>query len=60
MEVHKFVRRRGSHIFKTVKSKMAMGLSALQAGHPAPPGRFLGLISVRDVVDLRSVGDALD
>jgi hypothetical protein len=28
-------------------SKMAVRLSALSAGHPLPPGRFLLLISVR-------------
>jgi hypothetical protein len=34
---------------------MAMRLSALRAGRPLPPGRFLVLISVRNSVDLRAI-----
>jgi hypothetical protein len=34
---------------------MAMRLSALRASRPLPPGRFLGLISVRGWVVLRSI-----
>jgi hypothetical protein len=33
---------------------MAVNLSALRAGRPLPPGRFLLLISVRDSVNLRA------
>jgi hypothetical protein len=35
---------------------MAVRLSALRAGHPLPPGRFLVLISVRGRVDPRDIG----
>jgi hypothetical protein len=34
---------------------MAVRLSALRAGSPAPPGRFLLLISVRGLVDPRVI-----
>jgi hypothetical protein len=47
MEAHRVVRRRGSHIFYTFGSKMAVRLSALRADRPLPPGRFLVLISVQ-------------
>jgi hypothetical protein len=43
---HRIVRRRGSHIFYTIGSQMAMRLSALRAGRPLPTGRFLVIISV--------------
>jgi hypothetical protein len=46
VEAHRIVRRRGSHIFKTIGSQMAMR-SALRARHPLAPGKFLVLISVR-------------
>jgi hypothetical protein len=39
--------RRGSHILWTIGSQMAVMLSALCAGRPLPPERFLLLISVR-------------
>jgi hypothetical protein len=55
MKAHTVVRRRGSHIFKTVGSQMAVRLSAPRAGRPLPPGRFLVLISVRDWVDHRGI-----
>jgi hypothetical protein len=55
MEAHRFVRRRGYHIFETVDSQMAVRLLALRAGRPLPPGRFLVLISVRDLVDPRAI-----
>jgi hypothetical protein len=54
VEVHRVVRRRGSHIFYTIGSEMAMRLSALGAGLPLPPGRFLVLISVRHRFDPRA------
>jgi hypothetical protein len=34
---------------------MAVMLSALLAGHPSPPGRFLVLISFRDRVELEAI-----
>jgi hypothetical protein len=49
MEAHRVVRYRGSHIFYTVGSQMAMRLSALRAGRPLPPGRFLALFSVKSL-----------
>jgi hypothetical protein len=49
------VRRRGSHIFYTVGSEMAVRLSALRAGRSLSPGRFLILISVRGIVDSRAI-----
>jgi hypothetical protein len=36
VEVHMVVRRRGSHIFQTIGSQMAVRLSALRAGRPLP------------------------
>jgi hypothetical protein len=48
------VRGRGSHIFLTIGSQMAVR-SALRAGRPLPPGRFLVLISVRGSVDPRAI-----
>jgi predicted RNA binding protein YcfA (HicA-like mRNA interferase family) len=47
MVAHSVVRRRGSHIFYTIDSQMAVRLSALRPGRPLPPGGFLVLISVR-------------
>jgi hypothetical protein len=47
VEAHRGVRRRGW----TINSQMAVSLSALRAGRPLPPGRFLIAISVRDWVD---------
>jgi hypothetical protein len=55
LEVHRIVRRRGSHIFWTVNSQMAVRLSALRAGRPLPPGRFLVFISVRSWVGPRAI-----
>jgi hypothetical protein len=46
MEVHRVVRRRGSHIFQTLVSQMAV-TSALRSGHNLPLGRFVVLISVK-------------
>jgi hypothetical protein len=54
MEAHKDVRRRGSHIFYTSGSQMAVRLSALLAGRPLFPGIFLVLISLRGLVDHRT------
>jgi hypothetical protein len=55
VEARRVVRRRGSHIFQTVGSQMAVRLSALHASHPLPPETFLILISVRGCVDLRAI-----
>jgi hypothetical protein len=55
VEAHKVVRRRGSHIFYTIGSQMAVRLLALRAGSPLPTGRFLVLISVRGWVDPRII-----
>jgi hypothetical protein len=34
---------------------MAVRLSALRAGRPLPPGRYLVLISVRGLINLRTI-----
>jgi hypothetical protein len=41
MKAHRVVRRRGSHIFYTIGSQMAVRLSAPRAGRPLPPGSFV-------------------
>jgi hypothetical protein len=46
METHKVVRRRGSHIFYTIISGIAVRPYAQAALYP--PGRFLVPVSVRD------------
>jgi hypothetical protein len=51
MKAHRVVRGRGSHNFYTIGSQMAATLSALRAGRPLPPVRFLVLIFVRGLVD---------
>jgi hypothetical protein len=55
VEAHRVVRRRGSHIFQTIGLQMAVKLSALRAGRPLPPGRFLVALSVRMWVDPRAM-----
>jgi hypothetical protein len=55
MKAHRVVRRRGSHIFKTICSQMAVRLSAPSAGRPLPPRRFLVPIYVRGCVDPRVI-----
>jgi hypothetical protein len=55
VEAHRVVTRRGFHIFYKIDSQMAVRLSALRAGHPLPPRRFLVHISVRDSVDPRAI-----
>jgi hypothetical protein len=47
VEVHRIVRRRGSHILYTFGLQMAVKLSLLRVGLPLSPERFLVLISVR-------------
>jgi hypothetical protein len=47
MEAHRDVKRRGSHIYYTIGSQMAVRLSPLRDGRPLLPGRFVVLISVR-------------
>jgi hypothetical protein len=44
---HRVVRHQGPHIFQTIGSQMGVRMSALRAGRPLPPGKFLVLISVR-------------
>jgi hypothetical protein len=55
MEARRVVRRRGSHIFYTIGSQMAVRLSASCTGRPLAPGRFLVLISVRSCVVPRDI-----
>jgi hypothetical protein len=55
MEARRVVRRRGSHIFYTIGSQMAVGLSDLRICRPLPPRPFLILISVRGPVDPRAI-----
>jgi hypothetical protein len=55
VEAHRVVRHQGSHNFYIIGSQMAVRLSALSAGHPLPPRRFLVLISVRGLVDPRAI-----
>jgi hypothetical protein len=55
MKTDRIVRCRGSHIFHTIGSQMAVSLSALLDGRPLPPGIFLVLISVRGSVDPRAI-----
>jgi hypothetical protein len=48
------VRRRGSHIFSTIGSQMAV-MSFSCACRPSPPERFIVLIFVRALVDPRAM-----
>jgi hypothetical protein len=52
---HRFVRRRGSHIFKRIDLQMVVKLSALRPAALLPLGRFLVFISVRGCVDPRDM-----
>jgi hypothetical protein len=54
-EDHRVVRCRGSHMFWTIGSQMAVRLSALRAGRPLNRGRFLVLTSVKGWVDPRAI-----
>jgi hypothetical protein len=47
VEAHRNMERRDSHIFETIRSQMAVGLSALRPDLPLLPGRFLALISFK-------------
>jgi hypothetical protein len=53
VEAHRLVRRRGSHIFYTIASQMAV---RWRAGRCLPTGRFLVLTSVKDQIDPRAAG----
>jgi hypothetical protein len=55
VKFHRVARRRGSHIFLTVSSQMAVRLSNLRAGRPLHPGKFLVLISLRGWVKRRAI-----
>jgi hypothetical protein len=55
VEAHRVLRRRGSDIFYTISSQMAVKVSALSADSPLSPGRFLVIISVRGWVDPRAI-----
>jgi hypothetical protein len=55
VEAYRVVRRRGSQIFYTIGSQMAVRLSALRASRSLAPERFLILIYVRGWVDLRAI-----
>jgi hypothetical protein len=55
MKAHRAMRRRGSHIFQTIGSRMAVRLSASRAGRPVPAGRFREIISVRGWVAPRAI-----
>jgi hypothetical protein len=55
VQAHRVVRGRGSHIFWTIDSQMAVRLPALSAGRPLSPGRFLVLFSVWNRVDPRAI-----
>jgi hypothetical protein len=49
------LRHQGPHILQMVGSQMVVRLSALHAGRPLTPGRFLVRISVRGWVDPRAL-----
>jgi hypothetical protein len=55
MEAHRVMRRRGSHIFQTIGSQMAVRLLASRSSCPLPPGRFLVPISVTSWVNPRAI-----
>jgi hypothetical protein len=55
IETHRVVGHRSSQIFYTIGSQMVVRLSALSAGRPLPPRRFLLLIILRGLVDSRAV-----
>jgi hypothetical protein len=46
VEAHRVVRRRGSHIFYTISTQMAVKLSALRACRPLPPPPTPGIFLV--------------
>jgi hypothetical protein len=55
VEARGIVRRRGSHIFYTIDSQMAVRFPALCAGCPLPRWRFMVFISVKGWVDTRAI-----
>jgi hypothetical protein len=55
VKAHRVLRCRGFHIFYTIGSRMVVRLSAIRAGRPLPPGRFLVVISIRGCVDPRDI-----
>jgi hypothetical protein len=46
-EAYRLVRHRGSHIFWTVGSQMAVRLSILMIDHPSPPDKFPLFLYIR-------------
>jgi hypothetical protein len=48
VETHRVMRRRGSHIFQTTSSQMAVRSSALRAGRTFIPRKIPGTISVSE------------
>jgi hypothetical protein len=42
MKAHRVMRHRGSHIFYTIGSHMAVGLSPLRTGRPLAPRKIPG------------------
>jgi hypothetical protein len=54
MEAHRIVRSGGYHVSQKIGSQIVVRLSALGAGRPLPPGRFLVLISFVGSVNPRA------
>jgi hypothetical protein len=55
MEAHSVVRRRDSHILKTIGSQVAVKLSVLRAGRPLSRGRSRSRSWLRHYATIRKV-----